>query len=114
MFGVQICCPKYNTTNASVQFRSVHNDNTAKTHQNQQQISAKIEAYSDNPKDICGISDIRQSRIVGGQTAAHGAYPWLALLGYPKDDGDLSYKCAGTLITYRHVITATHCLNGNM
>lgn len=58
---------------------------------------------------------MRQSRIVGGNNAAKGAYPWIALLGYSYGDSkrNLSYRCAGTLITKLHVITAAHCLNGD-
>lgn len=70
----------------------------------------------DNQNDICGISKALQSRIVGGQNAVQGAYPWLALLGYKKNNNKtgLDYKCAGSLITKLHVITAAHCINAEM
>ena len=45
----------------------------------------------------CGIG--LASRIVGGETALRGQFPWLVNLGYrQRGHRDLVYKCGGTLI----------------
>ncbi|KAM7355457.1 venom protease-like [Cochliomyia hominivorax] len=49
---------------------------------------------------------------VGGEVIKKGSWPWVALLGY--DDKLSPFKCGGTLITARHVITAAHCLTDKL
>ncbi|CAG2118959.1 unnamed protein product, partial [Medioppia subpectinata] len=61
----------------------------------------------------CGRS--MASRIVGGQTASRGAWPWMAKLNYmfntskgPNTDGA---QCGGALISDQWILTAAHCTN---
>ncbi|XP_036151132.1 CLIP domain-containing serine protease 2 [Monomorium pharaonis] len=58
----------------------------------------------------CGNSN--SDRIIGGKNASLGAYPWIARIGYsiPNADGEISYRCGGTIINQRYVITAAHCV----
>ncbi|KAL7731986.1 hypothetical protein ACLKA6_015750 [Drosophila palustris] len=51
--------------------------------------------------------------VVGGKVAKKGLYSWIALLFYGRDDS-LKYRCAGSLITARHVITAAHCIREDL
>ena len=53
------------------------------------------------------------SRIVGGEEAPIGEYPWLALLGYSNKRGQKpTWKCGGALIGDQYVLTAAHCVTG--
>lgn len=59
----------------------------------------------------CGNS--LSDRIVGGEKAKVMEFPWLVLLQYrSKDDEEVvSFKCGGSLITERYVLTGNkHCL----
>ncbi|XP_077869432.1 prostasin-like, partial [Saccoglossus kowalevskii] len=62
--------------------------------------------------DGCGTrSVVTQARIVGGENASPGAWPWQAQLYYIPWD---FVACGGTLIGARHVISAAHCFQGDM
>ncbi|XP_037929103.1 serine protease grass-like [Teleopsis dalmanni] len=54
----------------------------------------------------CGI--MSNFRIAGGTPVALGDFPWMALLRYEANTKP--FKCGGSLITHRHVITAAHCV----
>ena len=64
----------------------------------------------------CGvrIPGVTQFRVVGGVAAKLHAHPWIAALGYRETGGEVEYKCGGTLVTSRHVITAAHCVTDQL
>ncbi|XP_059484817.1 brachyurin-like [Neocloeon triangulifer] len=51
------------------------------------------------------------SRVVGGQEATPGAYPW-QIYAEGFANGQVVYGCGGTLISDRHVLTAAQCFEG--
>jgi len=55
----------------------------------------------------CGRPEVQGSRVIAGQPAARGAWPWQILMFY---DGNMG--CGGTLIAPNWVITAAHCVYG--
>ncbi|KAM7360640.1 serine protease grass-like [Cochliomyia hominivorax] len=58
----------------------------------------------------CGKSG--GDRVAGGNETSLAELPWMALLRYdaPGDE----FKCGGSLITNRYILTATHCVNNNI
>ena len=45
--------------------------------------------------------------LVGGYETSRGQFPFMALLGYPgRGSLPIVYKCGGTLINRRYVVTA--------
>ncbi|WP_051309241.1 S1 family peptidase [Desulfogranum japonicum] len=59
--------------------------------------------------------DSNQTKIVGGETAVKGAWPWMAALLYSDINDFFSAQfCGGALITKKWVLTAAHCVyNGS-
>lgn len=63
-------------------------------------------------EDWCGKSNVNEKRIIRGQEADLGEYPWLARLGR-VENGLTWYSCGGFLIDEYHIVTAAHCVIAN-
>lgn len=63
------------------------------------------------PDGECGV-DASGDRLYGGRATDLDEFPWMALLGYRRPDGSITYQCGGVLINHRYVLTAGHCVAG--
>lgn len=64
------------------------------------------------PKD-CGTTG-DQDRIIGGNETSIDQYPWMALVEYRKRNNALSLSCAASLISEQYLVTAGHCVVGEV
>uniref|UniRef100_A0A0A1WQS9 CLIP domain-containing serine protease n=1 Tax=Zeugodacus cucurbitae TaxID=28588 RepID=A0A0A1WQS9_ZEUCU len=87
--GTNVCCPL-------VQRKALTRSNDATWH-----LPSEDEG--------CGLTHQSSLKVVGGGDSHIGAWPWMVLIGY--DRYSLSpFRCGGSLITARHVLTAAHCI----
>ncbi|XP_073819989.1 serine protease 7 [Musca autumnalis] len=75
--------------------------------------------YADNGDELlpvgtqCGPQSIG-NKIYNGNDTNIDEYPWMALLEYRTKKGGLILNCGGSLINKRYVITAAHCVKGEI
>ncbi|CAH4029343.1 phenoloxidase-activating enzyme 1-like [Pieris brassicae] len=60
----------------------------------------------------CGIE--RSDRIFGGIIADLDEFPWMTLIGYRTKSDRVTYQCGGVLFNHRYVLTAAHCVTGQI
>jgi len=48
-------------------------------------------------------------RVVGGQRAGLGQFPWMASIRKTLDIGPIFHACGGTVVDEEHILTAAHC-----
>lgn len=77
-------------------------------------LSKFLAAFSEHTpdEDIVFLND-SFSRIVGGQPARAGQFPYqVALYLFKSFTSNLASKCGGSLISQRWIVTAAHCTTG--
>ena len=67
-----------------------------------------IQGTLGQPDADCGISDVEEMRIVGGEDAVRHSIPWQAAL-VASPNGIKPYG-GGTIIDSTHILTAAHCI----
>lgn len=74
-------------------------------------LSPNLTKTISNPEN-CGTIDIME-RIIGGDNAHQGEYPWMVSLAYKKrGNHEYEWFCGGALISSQYVLTAGHCVAG--
>ncbi|RVE52572.1 hypothetical protein evm_002691, partial [Chilo suppressalis] len=98
----KVCCPRQSTTSTTTA--------TPESGSNVKRDGGDfVEALPEPP--VCGISNGSFSKVVGGEDAALGDFPWMAALGYRfRRRPNPLWMCGGSLLTNKHVLTAGHCI----
>ncbi|XP_073818447.1 serine protease grass-like isoform X2 [Musca autumnalis] len=115
---VRICCeleiiptigimPRNARIHGLRNFTSISAEHTKENHVPDQ---LNIEGLNILKNQSCGLDN--GYRIANGNKTDLAEFPWMALLKYVGPSGD-EFRCGGTLITQRYVLTAAHCINRN-
>lgn len=63
--------------------------------------------YEETKKYVCKNAE---QLIVGGNETELGEFPHMAALGWSLAGNRIEYKCGGSLISEKFVLTAAHCV----
>ncbi|XP_039447859.1 phenoloxidase-activating enzyme-like [Culex pipiens pallens] len=64
-------------------------------------------------RTTCGRGNL-DDKIAFGEQAPMYQYPWMAMLIYRSSSGQEGPECGGTIINNRYVLTAAHCIDGQV
>ncbi|XP_028982302.1 transmembrane protease serine 9 [Diachasma alloeum] len=59
-------------------------------------------------QDICG--PVTEEKIIGGNKTGVFDYPWMALIAYKVYNNYIEFRCGGSVINNRYILTAAHCV----
>ncbi|XP_026735969.1 phenoloxidase-activating enzyme-like [Trichoplusia ni] len=75
---------------------------------------ARMNAFPPDPRtECCGVDSRVGNKIVGGNATTVDQYPWLVMIEYVKQ-GVTKLLCGGVLISGKYVLTAGHCVAGQV
>ncbi|XP_018568842.1 serine protease 7-like [Anoplophora glabripennis] len=60
----------------------------------------------------CGFQE--KEKIFGGVNTDFNEFPWMALLEYKNASNSKKFSCGGAIISKRYIITAAHCITGDI
>ena len=104
----RVCCERDEETTEQPRLAEVEGETIRLNMNDMRSISVEI------PSE-CGLANGGSNRIVNGQPANLNGWPWIAALGYQNlSTGEIVYRCGAALVTARHLVTAAHCVRGDL
>ncbi|XP_058986413.1 uncharacterized protein LOC131806374 [Musca domestica] len=101
------CCEPETIVTAPIKERSGNGLNLYLNPMQDFHSQLNVEGFDILSGQRCGTDN--GNRIAGGNITMLAEFPWMALLIYQGPSGE-EFRCGGSLITNRYVLTAAHCL----
>ncbi|XP_020292830.1 venom protease-like [Pseudomyrmex gracilis] len=107
----KVCCPT-GRNDENIDSNTGNNNGNADGDRDRKEITNT--RYGPLYPPQCGYSNVTFHRVVGGEPASLGSWPWITALGYTnsRNPNVPRWLCGGALISSRHVLTAGHCVHG--
>ncbi|XP_018495222.1 proclotting enzyme-like [Galendromus occidentalis] len=100
-----LCCPRQFRPNANSS-PSTRAPSTTREPEVREVLRARRPALI--PEE-CGNTNASFTRVVNGVDAKKGDWPWQVLVLMRNREGEFESHCGGSLISHRHVLSASHC-----
>ena len=103
-----LCCPRHlrSGQNSQTTTRAPVRGSSSRAPQTAEVLRAQRPALI--PEE-CGNTNASFTRVVGGVDAKKGDWPWQVLVLMKNREGDFDSHCGGSLISHKHVLSASHC-----
>ncbi|XP_050510381.1 phenoloxidase-activating factor 3-like isoform X2 [Diabrotica virgifera virgifera] len=106
----KVCCPKEPIIITELSVRTSDNDESPT-----ETITdiTKHKNYGLLPTDCGFVKDssyVFDIRVVNGEDAGLYEYPWMSLLSFRVPGNIRKFRCGGSIINNRYILTAAHCL----
>uniref|UniRef100_A0A6P7FFH9 CLIP domain-containing serine protease n=1 Tax=Diabrotica virgifera virgifera TaxID=50390 RepID=A0A6P7FFH9_DIAVI len=104
----KVCCPKEPIIIRELLVRTSGNESSTGTLTD----VTKHRNYGLLPTD-CGFidfSNLISTKVIHGEDAGLYEYPWMSLLSFRLPGNIRKFRCGGSIINNRYILTAAHCL----